>query len=168
MQNNTEQKRSKVGGGKGKSASAAQDTRRETPQPLMREPSAISGDIVGHFQLGELGYGQAKVMRPDDGKSVRIAFEFVLNEARENSPEPPEISVDLVVGPANWREDAEVYEVKAVPMMGNSAIIEIPRQDLERIVHGGRAQFYGRVHTHTGEYYINKDGRPFENFEALL
>ncbi len=160
MQNHTDHKRGKVAGNR-KGASAARSERDEMPQP----PSAnAAADSVGSFQLGELGHGQAKVLRSGDGQSVRFVFEFVLRDWR-----PSDLTVDLVVGPANWGEGADVYEINAIPMVGSSALLEIRRSHLDHVVSSGRAQFYGRVHTPAGEtYYINREGRPFENFEAML
>ncbi len=119
----------------------------ETPQPG-ETPQSIGG-----FQLGEIA-GQVTVRR--DPEVISLSFEF---SAPMTDP------IDVIIGPPQWSDNAEVYETRGVPVVANAAIVQVDRSELQRLAQDGRVCFHARVHDGR---YINLEGRPFENFSLTL
>jgi len=114
----------------------------------------ITPQAAGHFSVNNVCAGTVALTK--DPANTRITFEIDFQNAE--AVDPAELTVDLVVGPANWQEHAQVYEVKAIPVTGNIAAFDIPQQEQ------GSQLFYARLHTANGVHFINKDGKPYENF----
>src|SRR3569832_1360226 len=70
----------------------------------------VVGAVVGRFFIPEFAGGEIKVGRKGD--RLRIAIELELQDPVASERWP--LTCDLVIGPGDWHEAAQVFEVKAV------------------------------------------------------
>lgn len=161
-----EQKRSKKTKRESKITSA--DSTAVTKAPIANAQAdttaPVTGERVGTFLVGEIGSGEVKVVRERD--RLRLAFEVELKDPE--STQDRDVWLDVVLGPTDWHHAANAFEIKSVPLLSNVACADVALADVRMLAHDGRLQFYARAHIGDAEYFLNRDGRPYANFEIAV